>query len=106
MARALVSVPTTARRGETVEVRAQIAHPMETGYRAAPDGTRVPRDILRRITCRYGGELVLAADLHPAIAANPYFAFHVVVDRSSSLEITWEGDNGFAQTEAVAISVT
>ena len=33
MARALINVPKTARRGEIIEIRAMIAHPMETGYR-------------------------------------------------------------------------
>ena len=43
-----------------------IAHPMETGFRAGPDGKRLPRDILRRFTCRYLGEVVVAVDLYPA----------------------------------------
>ena len=34
--------------GDIVEIRALIAHPMETGFRVAADGKRVPRDILRR----------------------------------------------------------
>jgi sulfur-oxidizing protein SoxZ len=42
---------------------------------------------------------VFAADLFPALAANPYLAFTVVATRSGSLAFTWEGDNGFAQSE-------
>lgn len=105
MARALVHVPPTARKGEVVEVRTLIAHPMETGYRAGADGRTLPRDIIRRFACRYNGELVFSADLHPAISANPYLAFHVVANASGTLSFTWEGDNGFAQSESAAISV-
>jgi sulfur-oxidizing protein SoxZ len=106
MARTLINAPKTARRGDIVEVRTLIAHPMETGYRSGTDGKLLPRDILRRFTCRYAGELVFAADLHPAIAANPYIAFHTVATVSGELLLTWEGDNGFIQTEAHAIAVT
>jgi sulfur-oxidizing protein SoxZ len=105
MARALITVPATAKRGEVVEVRTLIAHPMETGFRVGADGQRVPRDILRRLTCRYNGELVFSAELFAAIAANPYVAFHVAAVASGTLSLTWEGDAGFAQTESVAIVV-
>ncbi len=33
MARTLINAPATARRGEVIEIRATIAHPMETGFR-------------------------------------------------------------------------
>jgi sulfur-oxidizing protein SoxZ len=106
MARALIHVPSTARRGDVIEIRALIAHPMETGYRAGADGRPVPRDIIRRFSCRYDGELVFGATLHPAIAANPYLAFHVVATATGVLSFTWEGDNGFAQTETAPLSVS
>ncbi|TIS17936.1 MAG: thiosulfate oxidation carrier complex protein SoxZ, partial [Mesorhizobium sp.] len=48
MARALVNVPKTARQGEVVEIKAMIAYPMETGYRIGPNGSNIPRDIIRR----------------------------------------------------------
>lgn len=105
MARALVTVPAGAKRGEVIELRALIGHPMETGYRPGADGKVLGRDIIRRFSCRYNGELVFAAELHPAIAANPYLSFYTVADASGSLEFRWEGDHGFAHTETVAITV-
>ncbi len=106
MARTLISVPSTARRGDVIEVRALIAHPMETGFRADAEGQRVPRDILRRFSCHYNDELVISAELFPAIAANPYLAFPFVATESGRLTFSWEGDSGFAQTETAKISVT
>lgn len=106
MAKALVFAPKAARRGEVIEIRALIAHPMETGHRADSEGRVVPRDTLRRLECRYDGELVFAADLHPAITANPLLAFHTVATNSSTISLTWTGDNGFVQTESVALVVT
>ena len=106
MARALIHLPASARKGEVFEVRTLIAHPMETGYRAGADGRTLPRDIIRRFTCRYDGELVFSADLYPAIAANPYLAFPVTAEASGTLTFTWEGDNGFAQTESAILTVS
>jgi len=106
MARSLIHAPASARKGEVVEVRTLIAHPMETGYRAGADGRTLPRDIIRRFACRYNGELVFSADLYPAISANPYLAFAIVADASGTLTFTWEGDNGFAQTESATITVS
>jgi sulfur-oxidizing protein SoxZ len=106
MARALITMPPTAKRGDVVEIRTLIAHPMETGYRAGDDGQILPRNILRRFSCRYDGELVFSADLFPAVAANPYLTFCTVATASGTLEFTWEGDRGFAQTERVALTVT
>jgi sulfur-oxidizing protein SoxZ len=106
MASALVHMPAAARRGEVIEIRALVAHPMETGYRPGADGKVLERDIIRRFTCRYNGEIVFAAELHQAIAANPYIAFHTVATDSGSLEFEWEGDRGFAQAATMPITVT
>jgi sulfur-oxidizing protein SoxZ len=106
MPRALVTMPSTAKRGEVIQIRTLIAHPMETGYRPGDDGQIVPRNILRRFVCRYGDEVVFEADLYPAVAANPLIAFHTVATVSATLSFTWEGDNGFAQTETAALTVT
>ncbi|MEO7151371.1 MAG: thiosulfate oxidation carrier complex protein SoxZ [Burkholderiaceae bacterium] len=106
MARTRVTVPPTARRGEVIEIRALIAHPMETGYRPGADGQTLARDLIRRFTCRYDGAVVFSADLYAAIAANPYLAFTTVATTSGRLEFVWEGDHGFAQTESVTLTVT
>jgi sulfur-oxidizing protein SoxZ len=106
MARALINMPSTAKRGDVIEIRALIGHAMETGYRVGADGQVVKRDILRRFVVRYNGVQVFGAELHPAISANPYIAFHTVATDSGALTFTWEGDNGFAQTETMPITVT
>ncbi len=105
MARVLLNVPRAARRGEVIEVRALIQHPMETGYRPGAGGEVLPRDIIRTVVCAYNGEEVFRAELSPAVAANPYLAFTTVAVESGTLALTWEGDNGFAQTEARQITV-
>lgn len=106
MARALLRVPASAARGEVVEIRTLIQHPMETGFRPGPNGRMEPRDIIRSFTCHYNNRLVFRATLHPAIAANPFLTFTITATESGILAFTWEGDNGFSQTETRTLTVT
>ena len=105
MAKALIKVPERARRGEIIEIKALISHPMETGYRRTQLGAVIPRDLIRRFVCTYNGTEVFRADLHPAIGANPYFAFWTVATESGTLAFAWTGDNGFSVTESAPITV-
>ena len=104
--RALLTVPATARRGDVIEIRAVVQHPMETGYRVASEGQKLARDLVRRVECRFDGELVFAADLHPAIAANPYLAFRMLASGSGTLTVSWQGDQGFAHSESAFLTVS
>jgi sulfur-oxidizing protein SoxZ len=104
--RALLTLPAQARAGDIVEVRAQVQHVMETGLRVAADGRVLARDLVRRVECRVDGELVFAADLHAAVAANPYLSFHFRAQRSGSVVVSWIGDRGFAHSETAALVVT
>ena len=106
MASTLVNFPRTAKAGDVIEIRATIAHPMETGFRPDNDGKTLPRNIITRFSCRYNGELIFSADLFSAVAANPYLAFHTVATTSGTLQFQWEGDHGFSQTENATFTVT
>lgn len=97
--RALVHLPSPIVRGSVIEIRTTLAHPMETGHRRDSGGALLPRDIATRFECRLDGALVFAADLYPAIAANPYLAFPLRADREGELVFVWQGDNGFRHVE-------
>lgn len=106
MNRALINVPDTARRGEVIEIKAMIAHPMETGHRMGPNGVAIPRDIVHRFTCHYDGEEIFAADLFPAVSANPFLSFSTVATASGTLTFTWTDDAGQTHTESAEIAVS
>lgn len=105
LARARVQLPARVAAGQAFEVRATLGHPMETGYRRGDDGRPLARDIVRRFEARLDGEPVFAAELHPAIAANPFIAFWLQVDRGGELELHWRGDNGFDHVERVRLTL-
>lgn len=106
MARVLLRVPAEAKRGEVIELRTLIQHPMETGFRPGASGEILPRDIIRRFVCTWNGEEVFRAELHPAVSANPFLSFTVVATESGTIAFTWTGDNGFAHTETRTVTVT
>jgi sulfur-oxidizing protein SoxZ len=65
----------------------------------------IPRDIITLFTCTYNGAEIFRAELSPAIAANPFIAFFTTATESGTLAFHWSGDNGFAASEAAAITV-
>ena len=105
MARPLVNVPARARPGEIIEIKALIAHPMETGFRTGMDGQLVPRDIIEKFVCTYNGEVVFSADLHPAITANPFISFTTVAMESGALVFAWTDNHGQTQVQTARIDV-
>src|SRR3989475_11991840 len=98
VANALVNVPARARRGDVIEIKTLVSHPMETGYRRSQLGVSIPRDIIRLFVCTYNGPQVFRAELHPAIAANPFIVFSTVATESGTIAFHWTGDNGFTAT--------
>ena len=105
MARVLINFPQRAKRGEIIEIKTLIQHPMETGYRVDNRGTKIPRDIVSRFTCAYNGDEVFRAELFPAISANPFIAFSTVATESGELVFSWTDDNGQMQTEIRQITI-
>ena len=105
MVRALLHAPSQARAGEVIEIRAHIQHAMETGYRQGPEGTPLPRNLVRRVECHFDGQRVFAADLHAAVAANPYLSFFMTAERSGTISLTWQGDQGLQHRETSPLTV-
>ena len=105
MVRVLINVPKQVKSGEPFDVKLLISHPMESGQRRNALGLVIPRDIINNFVCTHNGEEVLRADLFPAITANPFLSFAVVVQQSGTLAMTFTDDHGVVQTETVSIAL-
>ena len=104
-ARTLINVPQNAKRGDIIQIKTLISHIMETGFRRDNVGNLVPRDIITSFTCTYNGETIFDAELHQAIAANPFITFHTIATESGTIAFRWTGDNGFTQEASAKITV-
>ena len=100
-----VRVP-IATKGAIIEVRTLVNHPMDSGLRRDHSGRLVPRRIIDRLEVLLDGELVFAADLHPAVSANPYLAFRLRAQRSGTLEFRWREEGGAVFTATAPLRVT
>lgn len=102
---ARIVVPKSAKRGDVIEIKTLIKHPMETGYRRNNVGQPIPRHIIKRFVATYNGEEVFSADLTQGVAANPYLAFSTVVVESGEIVFAWTDDLGNTRVEKAEITV-
>lgn len=84
-----ISVPTITPAGEAAEIRTIIGHPMENGFRHNSRGLLIPVRIVEQFSCFADRALVFSVKLEPAIAANPYFAFNLRLERTTQLRFEW-----------------
>lgn len=106
MATIRVRLQKQARAGDIVTVRTLIQHPMETGFRRDETGKLFARNILKDFTCHYDGAVVFRAEFFPAVAADPFLAFHFVATRSGPVELRWTEDSGAVFSETMQIDVS
>ncbi len=100
-----VMVPSTARLGDVIAIRTLISHPMETGLRLNAFNTWIPLRIIEEFECRFEGRTVFRARPYPAIATNPYFAFHDRVRGGGIYEFRWLDTDGSVYTNSAAIAL-
>lgn len=94
MSLARLIVPPQAKRGELVDIRIAIQHPMETGFRHDAMGRIIPKNTINSLVCRYNGKEMLRAEMGSGITANPYLQFTVVAEQSGRIEFAWVDDAG------------
>ena len=105
MANARISVPSRAKKGEVVEIKTLVSHPMETGLRKDPDGNAIPRRIIRTVSASFNGQPFFTAKLTAGIAANPILSFFHKPEESGEYAFVWSGDDGLEIKESAKITV-
>jgi len=100
-----IRLPREANRGEIVEIKTLLAHPMENGLRKGGDGASIPRKIINRFTCEFNGKPVFSCDLESAISANPYLQFTAKIEEGGSFRFAWTDDDGTVTVAEEKITV-
>ncbi len=103
---ARIQAPSTAKRGEVIEVRIAIQHTMETGFRVDEAGRSIPKNVVNKLVCRYNGTEVFRAEMGSGVSANPYLDFFTVADASGELVFDWIDDEGTTGSERVTLTVS
>ena len=101
-----IKIPATATKGQVIEIKTMVQHPMESGLRKDPAGNIIPRKIINKMTCTFNGKPCFETALHQAIAANPYLAFFAKVNESGVFEFSWTDEDGTVLSEKASIAVS
>lgn len=92
-------------KGEYVEVKVLMSHPMETGRRRNDDDTLVPAHFVQLVTATWNGKPVLEAQWGTGIAKNPYLTFHLKNAKAGdTIAVTWQDNLGNTATQDILVS--
>jgi len=100
-----VAVPNKVAKNTIFTVRTIINHPMETGLRHDKSGLRVPVRIAESFSCSADGKTLFRAKLEPAVAANPYIAFSLKLERTAELQFQWVNTTGEIYTQSAGVEI-
>jgi sulfur-oxidizing protein SoxZ len=101
-----IKLPRDAKKGEIIQIKALVAHVMESGQRRDKDGKIIPRMIINNFICTFNGKPVFSCGLESAVAANPYLQFSAKVEEGGTFKFSWADDDGNTITAEETIAVT
>ena len=83
-------------KGDVVEVKSLMLHPMETGTRKDADtGEVVAAHYITQLTFTHNGKLVMVANFSTAVSRDPYFSYKFKGGKvGDTLKVTWVDNTG------------
>ena len=101
-----IRIPAAPKKGDVIEIKTLITHPMESGQRKDASGKPIPRKIIHAMTVTYNGKPAFSGKFESAMAANPYVSFFLLIEESGTLDFVWKDDDGIEYTARQAVAVT
>lgn len=100
---AKILLPARVERDAVIDVRALLAHPMDTGFFRDKDGNPVPPYFVTEVTVTYGGEPVARFEWTSGISRDPFVRFPLRASREAPIQIVWKDNHGgvYQQTAGV-----
>jgi len=87
------------------EVKALMAHPMETGQRKGPDGQAVPALYINEVTAMHNDKIVLSAHWGPAVSQNPFLQFKFKGGApGDKVVVSWKDSSGDSRIDEIALA--
>ena len=100
---ARILVPTGIHRGDVIDVRALVEHPMATGLFRDPEGHPIPAHFINDVSVTYGDREVAHFVWTSGLSRDPFVEFPLVADGESPLTITWKDNKGGVFRQSVDI---
>jgi len=93
------------KKGEMIEVKVLISHPMETGFRRDAWGKMVPVHFIEQVECFHNDQLVLKTHWGVAVSKDPFLSFKIVGGKvGDQVKIRWKDNQGEKDSLEVAVS--
>jgi len=92
-------------KGEVVEVKALMTHPMENGMAKNKEtGEVIPAHFIQNLTAKVGETTVLTALWSGGVSKNPYLSFKFTgAAKGDKVELSWTDNKGATETEVAEI---
>ena len=82
-------------KGDLVEVKALIKHPMETGLRKdKKTKEKIPAHFIQEVIVEANGKPVLSADWNTSVSKNPYLSFSYKGKAGDKVKLSWSDNKG------------
>lgn len=92
-------------KGDDVQVKALMNHPMETGRRKDKKGELIPEHFIKQVKVAQGDKQFLTAQWGPGISKNPYMSVMIKGPKSGdTITVTWEDNMGESESADVTIA--
>lgn len=92
-------------KGDYVEVKVLISHPMETGRKKDVDSHVLPAHFIQLLTAHVNENKVLEAQWGTGISKNPYLTFRLAnVKIGDIVEVTWHDNLGETASHQIAVT--
>lgn len=92
-------------KGDVVEVKVLMSHPMETGRKKDDFGQLIAAHFVQLVTATLNGNVVLEAQWGTAISKNPYLTFRLKGAKLGDVvAVTWQDNLGATATQEIAVT--
>ncbi len=102
----MIRMPGSAKKGEVIEVRSLIMHPMDTGLAKDKAGKIIPAHYIQTVTVTFNDRPLLDIDWSTAVSANPYLAFKMRAEESGTLKMVWKDNKNGVWSTGAKLSVS
>ena len=92
-------------KGDYVEVKVLMSHPMETGRKKDDNGELIPAHFVQLVTATLNGKPVMEAQWGTGISKNPYLTFRIKGAKVGDIvAVTWHDNVGATAAQDIAVT--
>lgn len=91
--------------GQKANVRALMAHEMESGQRKDAAGKAVPAWYIQQVSASHNGKTVMTAHWGPSVSKNPFMQFVLKNAKAGDkVAISWTDNRGDTRTDEATVA--